>query len=103
MQPLALPDRRLAMQLSGILRLANALDHPSRNHPTMRGAVEPVPRLELSAPGHSVVVRVAGYSPLDPSAERTAGARHLLETMLRRPVIVRRSVLPREMEGLGNP
>jgi hypothetical protein len=77
MQPLALPDRRLAMQLSGILRLANALDHPSRNHPTMRGAVEPVPRLELSAPGHSVVVRVAGYSPLDPSAERTAGARHL--------------------------
>ena len=89
MQPLALPDRRLAMQLSGILRLANALDHPSRNHPTMRGAVEPVPRLELSAPGHSVVVRVAGYSPLDPSAERTAGARHLLETMLRRPVIVR--------------
>jgi hypothetical protein len=37
----------------------------------------------------AVVVRVAGYSPLDRSAEGIAAARHLLETVLRRPVIVR--------------
>jgi hypothetical protein len=32
---------------------------------------------------------VAGYSPLDRSAEGVAAARHLLETVLRRPVLVR--------------
>jgi hypothetical protein len=36
-----------------------------------------------------VLVRAAGYSALDGSAEGVAAARHLLETMLRRPVLVR--------------
>ena len=36
-----------------------------------------------------VVVRAAGYSALDGSAEGVAAARHLLETVLRRPVLVR--------------
>ena len=35
------------------------------------------------------MVRVAGYSALDRSAEDVAAARHLLETVLRRPVLVR--------------
>jgi hypothetical protein len=36
-----------------------------------------------------VVVRAAGYSALDRTAEAIAAARHLLETVLRRPVLVR--------------
>jgi exopolyphosphatase/guanosine-5'-triphosphate,3'-diphosphate pyrophosphatase len=89
MQTLDLPDRRQAMLLAGILRLAIALDKPPATNTT-----ETTPRLEVGlppavAPNHSVVVRVAGYSALDRSAESVAAARHLLETMLRRSILVR--------------
>jgi CHAD domain-containing protein len=83
MQLLEFADRPIAMQLSGILRLANALD--KRNG---REKVNP-PRLEVSSQDDFVVVRMAGYSALDRSAEEIAAARHLLETVLRRPVLVR--------------
>ncbi len=82
-QLLEFADRPLAMQLSGILRLANALD--KRNG---RESANP-PRLEVNSQDRFVVVRVAGYSALDRSAEEVASARHLLETVLRRPVLVR--------------
>lgn len=82
MQILELPDRHLAMESAGILRLANALDNRKVH-------ANEVPRLEVSVPDHSVVVRVAGYSALDRSAESIAAARHLLETMLRRSILVR--------------
>jgi len=82
-QLLEFADRPLAMQLSGILRLANALD--KRNG---RESANP-PRLEVNSEDRFVVVRVAGYSALDRSAEEVASARHLLETVLRRPVLVR--------------
>ena len=83
MQLLEFADRPMAMQLSGILRLAIALD--KRNG---RESANP-PRLEVSLQDRFVVVRVAGYSALDRSAEKVAAARHLLETVLRRPVLVR--------------
>ncbi len=83
MQLLELPDRPIAMELAGVLRLARALDkgHGRRN--------ENPPRLEVSLQDHFVLVRAAGYSALDRLAEDVAGARHLLETVLRRPVLVR--------------
>ena len=84
MQQLELPDRPIAMELAGVLRLANALD---AGHG--RNGNEGAPRLEVSAHDHFVLVRVPGYSALDGSAEGVAGARHLLETVLRRPVLVR--------------
>ena len=46
-------------------------------------------RLEVSLQDRVVLVRAAGYSALDGSAEGVAAARHLLETVLRRPVLVR--------------
>jgi len=76
---LDLIDRRITFQLAGVLRLANALD-------THHG-IEP--RLEVALKERTVVVLVAGYSALDRSAEEIAAARHLLETVLRRPVMVR--------------
>jgi len=36
-----------------------------------------------------VTVHVTGYRPLERSAENIAAAGHLLETVLRRPVLVR--------------
>ena len=79
LQGLELPDRRIALQLAGVLRLANTLDLRNGNEPALRVSVEK----------YAVMVRAAGYSALDGSAEEVAAARHLLETVLRRPVLVR--------------
>ena len=79
MQRLELPDRRLALELAGVLRLANALDQRNGT----------APRLEVEGRDGTLIVRSAGYSPLDRAAENVAAARHLLETVLRRPVMVR--------------
>ncbi len=86
MQLLALAERPIVMELAGILRLANALD---LRHGLTRNGSGNAPRLEVSVQDRFVLVRVAGYSALDVSAEGVAAARHLLETVLRRPVVVR--------------
>ncbi|HSZ63928.1 MAG TPA: CHAD domain-containing protein [Terriglobales bacterium] len=86
LQMLELPLRRVAMELAGILRLANALD--ARRRPSLN-ETENAPRLEISAQDGAVMVRMTGYSALDRSAEEIAAARHLLETVLRQPVLVR--------------
>jgi CHAD domain-containing protein len=88
MQQLELPDRPIAMELAGVLRLANALDTRHGRNGT-KSENENAPPLEVSVHDHFVLVRVAGYSVLDGSAEGVAAARHLLETVLRRPVLVR--------------
>jgi exopolyphosphatase/guanosine-5'-triphosphate,3'-diphosphate pyrophosphatase len=79
LQRLELPDRRIAVQLAGVLRLANALD--------LRNGSEPA--LQVGIQDRAVMVQAAGYSALGRSAEEVAAARHLLETVLRRPVLVR--------------
>ena len=86
MQVLELPDRPLAMELAGVLRLANALDS---RHGRSGNENESAPRLEVGLQDGCVLVRAAGYSALDRSAEGVAAARHLLETVLRRSVLVR--------------
>jgi len=78
MQRLELPDRRLALELAGVLRLANALDRRDGT----------APRLAVDLRDRVLLVQSAGYSPLDRAAENVAAARHLLETVLRRPVMV---------------
>jgi len=84
MQGLVLADRAIAVELAGVLRLANALD--SRQG---RNGNESNAKLEVSLQDRFVLVRAAGYSALERSAEAVAAARHLLETVLRRPVLVR--------------
>jgi exopolyphosphatase/guanosine-5'-triphosphate,3'-diphosphate pyrophosphatase len=79
MQRLELPDRRVAFELAGVLRLANALD--PRNGTA--------PRLEVEGRDGVLVIHSAGYAPFERGAQDIAAARHLLETVLRRPVIVR--------------
>jgi CHAD domain-containing protein len=79
-QLLELPDRRVVLQLAGVLRLANSL--------VTRNGIQP--HLEVALDDKVLLVQAAGYSPLDRSAEEVAAARHLLELVLRRPVLVRR-------------
>lgn len=86
LQVLGLPDRPIAMELAGVLRLANALD---AWHGRKSDGGGDSPRLEVRFEDRVVVVRAAGYSALEGSAEDVAAARHLLETVLRRPVLVR--------------
>lgn len=86
MQTLELPLRPIAMEFSGILRLANSLDPRNGNG---RHQAESAPRLEVSVQDRVVTLRLSGYSALDRSAEEIAAARHLLETVLRQPVLVR--------------
>ena len=79
LQPLQVDNRRMAMQLAGILRLANAFD--------TRNGIEP--HLQVSADNQMVFVQVPGYSSTDRSAQNIAAARHLLETVLRKAVLIR--------------
>jgi exopolyphosphatase/guanosine-5'-triphosphate,3'-diphosphate pyrophosphatase len=84
MQRLDLADRHLALELAGVLRLANALD--SRDEAVRNGAAA---KLEVSLQNRTVLLHSEGYSPFDRSAEEVAAARHLIETVLKLPVIVR--------------
>jgi exopolyphosphatase/guanosine-5'-triphosphate,3'-diphosphate pyrophosphatase len=79
LQRLELPDRRVAVELAGVLRLANALDPHNGT----------APKLQVEPRDGMLLVHSAGYSPLDRSGENVAAARHLLETVLRRPIMVR--------------
>lgn len=74
------PDRENVLLLSGILRLANALDthHDGR-----------VSSVEVETEANTVVVRAEGYTEEEPMASVLAEARHLLEVACRRPILVR--------------
>ncbi len=82
-----LPDEQKGtIQLSAILRLANALDagHDGR----IRGLH--VEKVQLRAKGNDALVIAAdGYSPMGDVARTIATERHLLETVLHRPVLVK--------------
>jgi exopolyphosphatase/guanosine-5'-triphosphate,3'-diphosphate pyrophosphatase len=77
-------QRQDILRLAGILRLANAFDseHDVR-----------VQRLEVRPQNGFIDIAAQGYSPRYPIAERIAAARHLLETIYRHPVMVRRCEL----------
>ena len=82
-----LPDEQKAtIQLAAILRLANALDL------THDGHIRRV-RIEGDAiktkGNEALMIAAEGYSPLSQSAQAIAAERHLLETVLRRPVVVK--------------
>jgi exopolyphosphatase/pppGpp-phosphohydrolase len=104
MQQLDLPDRPIATLLAAILRLAVALvQRQQQNGPRSSGASQNLPsnsmlpayadsrqkRIEFYVSNDQLLVRLEGYSALDRSAQEIAAARHLLETVIRRPIIVR--------------
>jgi CHAD domain-containing protein len=103
-----LPDEQKAtIQLAAVLRLANALDaahdgHIRRiqvenvrsrsvqNRPASRRESASVFKSSARTPtADAVVIAAEGYTPSNSTAQTIAAERHLLETVLRRPVIVR--------------
>jgi CHAD domain-containing protein/HD superfamily phosphodiesterase len=79
-------EQKATIQLAAILRLANALDASHDGH---------IHRIQIESDGlranknAALVIAAEGYSPLAPSAQTIAAERHLLETVLRRAVVVR--------------
>jgi CHAD domain-containing protein len=100
-----LPDEQKAtIQLAAILRLANALDtthdgHIRRiqieaSHLTTKTNRKPhdngIARTPLGLTHkQALVIAAEGYSALGPSAQTIAAERHLLETVLHRPVLIK--------------
>jgi CHAD domain-containing protein len=82
-----LPDEQKAtIQLAAVLRLANALDASHDGH-IRRIQIE---NGQIRTKGNeALIIAAEGYSPLGPSAQTIAAERHLLETVLHRPVIIR--------------
>jgi CHAD domain-containing protein len=77
---LSAAQRVEALRLAGVLRLANAFGaaHDGR-----------IQRLEVHRHNGFMVIAAEGYSVRDRSAENIAAARHLLEVVYRRPVMVK--------------
>lgn len=83
---LTAPQRQMVLQLAGVLRLANAFD---ADHSRQIG------RLEIRQVDGSLLIGAQGYAPRDRNAQGIAAARHLLELVYRRPVMVKRLALDR--------
>jgi len=99
-----LPDeQKTILRLAAILRLANALDAAHDGHIRSVRIENPVARSQsrerrtngfLRKPAalgrnEALVIAADGYTPGSPTAQTIAAERYLLETVLRRPVVVR--------------
>ncbi len=79
-------QRREAMRLGGILRLASAFDveHDGR-----------IRRLRVLQEREVFVIEAEGYMPRDSTAQSVAAARYLLETIYRRAILVKPMRVPK--------
>ncbi|HWO34028.1 MAG TPA: CHAD domain-containing protein [Candidatus Acidoferrum sp.] len=87
-------EQKATFQLAAVLRLANAFDAPHDGR-IRRIQIE---NERIRTKGNEALMIVAeGYSPLGPSAQTIAAERHLLETVLHRPVVIKsmKSIGPR--------
>ncbi len=91
-----LPDEQKAtIQLAAILRLANALDATHDGHIRELQVVEAQSRKDgfqrngRAALSEVLVIAAQGYRATSSAAQTIAAERHLLETILHRPVVVR--------------
>jgi CHAD domain-containing protein/HD superfamily phosphodiesterase len=114
-----LPDEQKAtIQLAAILRLANALDNhdgrirriqvenaPIRTNKIRTNKIRPnkIRTNKIRANGNeALVIAAEGYSPLSTAAQTIAAERHLLETVLHRPVVVKpMKVISRRLQAKG--
>ncbi len=85
---LSLKQRRDIARLAAILRVANAFD-ASRD-----GRIKRLRVKDGDAGNKILLIEAQGYSPRDNQAEGIAAARHLLETVYRRPVMVKAMKVP---------
>ena len=91
-------EQKATIQLAAILRLANALDASHDGH---------IRRIQIenaqirNNKNEALIIAAEGYSPVGPSAQTIAAERHLLETVLRRPIILKapRAPAPKGRDG----
>jgi len=102
-------EQRNVIRLSAMLRLANALDSSHDGHIRrlkIENAAAQTPHSKQRANGflrkaptlgknEAVVIAAEGYTSGTSTAQAIAAERHLLETVLRRPVIVRAALATR--------
>ena len=99
LRDLLLPEQKLTIELAAVLRLANALDSSHDGH-IRNIAIDNVDTAKRRTNGllrkpaalaknEALVISAHGYTPTSPAAQTVAAERLLLETVLRRPVIVR--------------
>ena len=86
-------QRQSFLRLAGILRVASAFDSEKSGR---------IQRLEVRAQNGVIEIAAQGYSPRDRMAEEIAAARHLLETVYRRPVMVKPLRVPRPRLGASS-
>jgi exopolyphosphatase/pppGpp-phosphohydrolase len=99
-----LPDeQKLTIQLAAILRLANAFDRAHDGHVRklqVENATAPPKNANRRTngflrkpvklpPNEALVIAAEGFLPGSPTAQAIAAERYLLETVLRRPVVVK--------------
>jgi len=93
-----LPDEQKGtIQLTAVLRLANALDAAHNGH-IRRVQIENVQIRNRR--NEALVIAAEGYSPLGSAAQTIAAERHLLETVLRRPIILKAPRTPAPKGGM---
>lgn len=94
---LSLKQKQDVSRLAAILRLANAFDARRDGH---------IQRLQVvnGDQGNNILLIAAqGYSPRDNQAEGIAAARHLLEMVYRRPVMVKAMKSSKSKPGIRKP
>ena len=80
-------EQKITIQLAAILRLANALDVSHDGH--IRRVQVEAGNSTRTAPPNCVILSAEGYTARSDTARAVAAERHLLETLLRRPVLIR--------------
>jgi exopolyphosphatase/guanosine-5'-triphosphate,3'-diphosphate pyrophosphatase len=82
-------EQKITIQLAAILRLANALDVSHDGHIRRVQVQSDRGDSKRAAPPTCVTVAAEGYSARSDTARAVAAERYLLETLLRRPVLIR--------------
>jgi CHAD domain-containing protein len=82
-------EQKITIQLAAILRLANALDASHDGHIRRVQVEAETGNSKRMALPNCVVVAAEGYSARSDTARAVAGERYLLETLLRKPVLIR--------------
>jgi CHAD domain-containing protein len=80
LRELAADQKKIVLYLAAIVRFANAVDSDSGGR---------IQRLQVEEKNGVVLVAAQGYAAWTRAAESIAGAAHLLELVLRRPVLVK--------------
>lgn len=101
-------EQKSTIQLAALLRLANALDASHDGHiqrVQLERTEEPkrvngfLRKPAVLGKNEALVIAAEGYSPASPTAQAAAAERYLLETVLRRPIIVKAASGLRHLGG----